>query len=139
MTVKTALRTVAVADLHGDSFQAIIVGNPQNGGAQVYLNNGVASFPSSYALGENMGHVYSIATADIDSDGDTDVVFGNRLAPGAILLNNNKENTYNVARFGDGKGTVYGLSIGDVNGDGILDIVTARSDAPNMLYFGSSE
>ena len=132
-------RAVAVADLNGDSFQDIIVGDPQNGGAQVYLNNGAASFPSSYALGENMGHVYSIATADIDADGDTDVVFGNRLSPGAILLNNNKDNTYSVARFGDGKGTVYGLSIGDVNGDDIPDIVAARSDAPNMLYFGSSE
>jgi hypothetical protein len=132
-------RAVAVADLNGDSFQDIIMGDPQNGGAHVYLNDGAASFPSSFALGENMGHVYSIATADLDADGDTDVVFGSRLAPGAILLNNNWENTYNVSRFGDGNGTVYGLSIGDVNSDGILDIVVARSDAPNMLYFGGKE
>jgi hypothetical protein len=65
------------------------------------------------------------------------VVFGNRLAPSALLLNENGGSDFTVVRFGDGAGTVYGLATGDVDGDGRLDIVAARSDAPNMLYMGS--
>ena len=35
--------------------------------------------------------------------------------------------------------TSANASLGDIDSDGNLDIVAARSDAPNILYFGSSE
>ena len=74
--------------------------------------------------------------ADLDGDGDLDVVVGNRGAPGAILTNDGSGASFTRTPFGDAEGAMYGLAIGDVNGDGIPDIVAGRSDAPNTLYLG---
>jgi hypothetical protein len=74
--------------------------------------------------------------ADLDGDGDEDIVVGNAGAPGAILTNEGSSERFTLARFGDGQGAVYGIAIGDVNGDGVADIVAGRSDAPNTLYLG---
>ena len=111
----SSTRSVAIADLNGDSFGDIILGDPHNGGAHVYINDGAAAYTTSFGLGRDMGHVYSIATADVDADGDIDVIFGNRLAPGAILLNEDDGNEFSVVKFGDGAGAVYGLAIGDID------------------------
>ncbi len=81
--------------------------------------------------------MYSIAVADLNGDGDADIVLGNRQAPGAVLINDGTGRRFTRVPFGDGRGTVYGLALGDVNGDGSPDIVAARSDAPSMLYLNS--
>lgn len=130
----TATRAVAVGDLNGDGRPDIVVGDDQQGGAFAYTNVGGGSFEGPVLLGALAVVAYSIAIADLDGDGEADVVLGNFEAPGTVLLNEGRGESFTALRFGDGRGVVYGIAIGDVDGDGRPDIVVARSGAPNTLY-----
>ena len=114
----------------------IVMGDLQAGGARLYLNRGNASFAEPVSIGDRSDSVYSLAVADLDGDGDVDIVMGNRGAPGAVLLNDGSGRAFRRVSFGDSQGATYGLAIGDINNDGVPDIVAGRSNAPNTLYIG---
>ena len=100
----------------------------------MFLNSGDATFSESFTIGADAGLVYSLAVADLDSDGHVDVVFGNRGSPGTILWGDGTGRSFDLETFGDAEGAIYGLALGDVDADGRTDIVAARSGAPNTWY-----
>jgi hypothetical protein len=114
---------LVVADLDGDRFPDVIVSRA--GGVSVLLGRGDASFAP--AVNYSMGQESSlIATADLDGDGDLDLVAGPVTAEGG---------PYDVAVWkGRGDGTFAdrrdvrvgygpeGLALGDLDGDGRPDL-----------------
>ena len=70
--------------------------------------------------------------ADLDGDGQNDIIVGYRNSPAQIFLLH--EDTTHTVALGDSAGVAYGFGVGDVNGDGRLDIAIARSDAPDLLF-----
>lgn len=97
---------------------------------QVYFNDGLGHFTlSSQDLGA--GNTYSVASGDIDGDGDTDLITG-----GASIVN---------IWLNDGTGTLssggslpygiaYALVCGDMDQDGDLDLFTGGNGA-NKVWF----
>jgi hypothetical protein len=77
-------------------------------------------------------------TADVDRDGDADVIVGHVEAPSTAFMNDGTGRGFVPIDFGDGKGTVYGFDVADLDGDGRPDIAAARSEAPNVVYFSGS-
>ena len=77
------------------------------------------------------------AVADLDADGDLDIVIANEFRPNILLLNDG------AGRFSDGSSRLPAASrdsedvgIADFDGDGDLDIVVvSEDDRTNELYF----
>jgi hypothetical protein len=120
---------VAIADINGDGKLDALTANYYNGTLGVLLGNGAGGFAlqNTIPTGGNSGP-YSIATADVNGDGNLDA-----------LIANNNSSTLSVL-LGDGMGgfglqnTIStgagsfprGVTIADVNGDGKPDALTAN-------------
>ena len=144
---KASIRAIAVADLNGDGYPDIAA-CPAYLGCFVYFNDGKGNFapgiqfqkpdPVELAGNEEQHMPYSMAAADLNGDGRTDLVVGYVDAPGVVYYNDGTGKTFTARPFGDGKGTIYGMATGDLDGDGQPDIVAARSDAPSFVLFINS-
>jgi len=128
---------VAVGDMNGDGFVDIVVGNASQEN-RVYLNDGQGNFPqqNTHSFGTGSDDTYSLAIADVNSDGFLDIVQGNFQGLGHIYLNDGQGN------FPPGKGrsfggrNIYCLAVGDVDGDGALDLIT-DADAQQGVYLNT--
>jgi hypothetical protein len=121
--------SLVVADLNHDAKPDIIVANTVDETVSVLLGDGKGHFApapgSPFPCGKNPN---DIAVADMNGDGNLDLVIANTGTPFITIL------------LGDGKGGfrpsphspfftqsyphVHGIALGDFNGDGKLDIVT---------------
>ena len=79
--------------------------------------------------------IYAVRLADLDLDGDLDIVVANVAAQNAVYFNRGNEGRdFDEFRFGCPDCATYGVAAGDLNGDGFPEIVTANSGAPNGLF-----
>jgi hypothetical protein len=80
----------------------------------------------------------SVATGDLDGDGDMDVVVANgRHWPGQNrIFYNNGNGVFTVEQsLGTVRSTSYAAELADLDGDGDLDIAVGNDMAPNALFF----
>ncbi len=134
--------SVKLADINHDGFIDIIIGN-DSGGAnpnRVYLNRGTATpFDSSsvaYDVGSETDDSYHVAIADIDQDGDVDILSANLNARSRIWLNNGAAGLFGLAAtqsIGSESDISRQIAAGDVDGDGDLDVVVGNNGV-NRLY-----
>ncbi|HEX5421511.1 MAG TPA: FG-GAP-like repeat-containing protein [Gammaproteobacteria bacterium] len=139
----------AVGDFNGDGFLDIVVGNFDVGQTNdLYLNKGVNSTGAPFdgvtpipITSPNMiSYVHRVAVADVDNDGDLDVLlstagfhdtvrYTNRL-----LLNNGPGSgpTFTPVEIGSETNITNYLAVGDVDGDGKPDIIAGNEDRDSM-------
>jgi hypothetical protein len=124
---------VAVADMNGDGFGDIVVGNYGTSTVTVLKSNGNGTFTAEtpVALPTGAGPSY-VVTGDFNRDGKTDVITSN-FGTGTITV-----------LVGDGTGgltqkqtiTVGAgpetIALGDINGDGITDLVVTNYNSTNV-------
>ncbi len=142
---------VAIADVDGDGAKDIVCanlgGSPQD---RLYLNDGAGFFSdvTSSALPPIQMASYEVVVADVDSDGDRDLVFvGIEGDPLRIYLNDGS------TRFADAGPRAFpagvlganSVAAADVDGDGDEDLLTSahllvnmqrQLDAPYLLRSG---
>jgi hypothetical protein len=122
-------RWVSVADVNHDGNPDILVTNADGGTVSVLLGDGEGGFRAAAGSPIAAGHEPNdIAVADMDGDGNPDMVIPNHQAPTITIL------------LGDGKGGFrpapgspfdvhsnphpHGVALGDFNGDGRPDVAT---------------
>src|SRR5271165_633843 len=130
-------QSIAIADLNGDNIMDMAVAL-QNGGGEdiaVILGTGSGNFGTPTLLASslqnfNLSSPYpqSIKAADIDGDGNLDLVYANNgYGTVGILFGQGNGSFYSPVEYPVGSDP-WGLAVADVNNDGSPDVVTANED-----------
>ena len=125
---------VSIDDLNGDGNLDIVLAKGRHWPLvnRVLLNDGHGRFPVAHNLGEAADRTYSASLADLDGDGDLDVVIANDAPdPKRVYLNDGKGNFREGSTYGRPDWPMRNGSIADLNGDGLPDIIVANRTGDN--------
>ena len=134
--------SIKLGDVDWDGDLDVLVGN-YNSVNRLYLNNGTAA-PFSGVTGTNISsdvrNTFSIVLADVDGDGDLDVLAGNGNQTNRLYLNDGTAAPFSGV-FGSDIGSetdeTLEIAVADVNGDGDLDLVAGNYYGINRLYLNN--
>ncbi|MBZ0136378.1 MAG: FG-GAP-like repeat-containing protein [Planctomycetes bacterium] len=125
----------AFGDIDGDGdIDMICAGNVTVGYDYKCINDGNGNFTNTWFT-TNVDGSYCCALADMDSDGDLDILMGNapintggQTYSGAnrLYFNDGNGNFPTSTTFGNSTNNTIDLAVGDLDNDGDLDVVTAN-------------
>jgi len=134
--------TVVLGDVDGDGDLDLVAGNYDQTN-RLYLNNGTADPFSGVAgtdISSDVHNTRSVAFADVDGDGDLDLVAGNKAQTNRLYLNNGTADPFSGVTGADISSDAhwtYSVALGDVDGDGDLDLVAGNLPQTNRLYLNN--
>lgn len=124
----TGASAVTLLDWNGDGNLDIAAGGLAGGSAEIFVNDGQGGFSSADRLQVNVGNVTAIAAADLDLNGQSELVVA---GSAGIYIRQNGAAVTSLSGAGG-----IDLAIADVDLDGDQDIVAVRStDRTVKLYF----
>ena len=120
-------RGLAIGDMDNDGDLDIVLGHSSTSELpRLFLNNGTGQFPISRTVGISPANTLSLATGDLDNDGDLDLAVGNHgNEPSFVLFNDGAGHFLSIHTFENGADIegISTLSLGDVDADGDLDLL----------------
>jgi serine/threonine protein kinase len=134
--------SIAVADVDGDGDLDVLLGNgDEESASRVLLNAGDGTFPTSFELPGGSAKTNSIAAADVDGDGDLDVLLGNGdyEIPSRVLLNAG-DGTFptSIELPGDSAFT-RSIAAADMDGDGDLDVLLGNLGRASLVLLNAGD
>jgi hypothetical protein len=130
---------VSAGDVNGDGHLDLVLAKGRHWPLvdRVHLGDGTGNFPRAYDLGVASDRTYSALLADMDGDGDLDVVVSNdRPDPGLVYLNRG-DGTFTVgSSWGEAAWSTRQVQVADLDNDGTLDLIVANrsGNRPGASY-----
>ena len=137
--------SLSFADVDNDGDIDVLVANgrhwPQVN--EVFLNNGSGRFTTGirtgiftvgYPMGVEYATSYGVPTADLDGDGDIDVVVANDMALNTIYVNDGNGRYTLKGAIGPEIEPTRGVILADLNNDGLPDALVTNRGAENGIY-----
>lgn len=121
-------RSIAVADLDGDTFPDIYEAN-RNQADRIWINDGSGSFSDSGQVLNSMAS-FSVALADVEMDGDLDALVAIDGAANQLWLNDGS-GSFSASPQVFSSAFSQTCAFGDVDGDGDQDLVIGNDGAVN--------
>ena len=136
-------RNASVADLNGDGRPDIVVANRAGGRGANYicLNRGGGRFDGD-CIAFSRESATTITPADVDGDGDIDLVVPNRDGGQSFVYRNTGGTgspTFSAMPFGPSDANVRIAAVADLDGDQRQDIVVIDEARGAAAYFGMRE
>ncbi|KOO34597.1 mastigoneme-like protein [Chrysochromulina tobinii] len=133
--------SIAAADVDGDGDLDVLLGNSGStrSPCRVLLNVGNGTFPTSIDLPGGIGDTNSIAAADVDGDGDLDLLLGNSGTPSRVLLNAGDGSFTTSITLPGGAVDTRSIAAADVDGDGDLDLLLGNSGSPSRVLLNEGD
>lgn len=127
--------SVAYGDIDQDGDIDIVVANGRHWPDQneVFLNNGSGYFSTSFPLGVYRSTSYAAEIADLDGDGDLDIVVGNDKAPNRLFFNDGKGHFKEQGGFGNENSNTRNVTLNDIDNDGDMDILVTNRRYTNEI------
>jgi hypothetical protein len=129
--------SVCPVDLDGDGDLDLACPSRGSSSLVVFYQDGLRSF-STPDLAFSLPSLvpWSIASGDVDGDGDEDVVLGGPGRFGVLLRTSPRAFESQVFSFGQGQGGAHQVQLQDVDGDGRQDLMLVNQQVERMyLYF----
>ncbi|MCC3159807.1 FG-GAP-like repeat-containing protein [Hymenobacter sp. 15J16-1T3B] len=131
ITVGTGPVQIAVGDLDGDDDVDLISGNYTSNTVSVRLNNGTGVFvaPAAGAEITVATQPENVALADLDGDGDLDILSADQGSNVVSIRLNNGAGVFTAPTTNSQISVGYnpsGLAVGDLDGDGDVDFATGN-------------
>lgn len=116
---------IAAADFNADGYLDLIVVNTFSNALTVFQNNGNGTFTSAGTIATGAGtNPRKVYVADVDNDGDIDVLTQLSLSGQISVFRNNGLGVFGSQANFSAAATEAELITGDINGDGYIDVVT---------------
>ncbi len=134
--------TIASGYIDNDAYLDLVVGSDISGEVTWYKNNGDATFASGIILtatGPNaLSYVEGMTIADINGDGDNDIIAASYVGNNVVWFENNGDETFqpavSISSAIAGAGTVIVANI-DNDANGYLDIIVTAYTGNSVVYF----
>src|SRR6187455_548765 len=126
---------VSMGDLDGDGDLDLVLAKGRHEPLvdRVLLNDGKAGFVAS-DLGPKADRTYTAALADLDGDGDLDVITSNDTPDDKLVYLNDGKGRFSIAgTWGAGAWSTRNAAVVDLNGDGRPDVVAANRPGPSYV------
>jgi hypothetical protein len=141
-SVSETTANASIGDLNGDGHLDIVLAKGRHWPLKdvVFFGDGKGHFKPGPPLPNAADRSYSAALADLDKDGDLDIVLSNdEPDPKLILLNDGKGRFTIGGTFGDPKWPTRNIAVADLNGDGYPDIAVANRPGPSYVCFNDGK
>jgi hypothetical protein len=136
-TTSETSANVSIGDLDGDGRLDIVLAKGRHWPLvdRVMLGDGTGQFGAAYDLGTASDRSYSGRLADVDRDGDLDVVISNDAPDPKVVYVNDGKGRFSVgSMYGQPTWPTRNATVADLDGDGYPDIVAANRGDSTANY-----
>lgn len=138
-TQANEVKKISAGDLNNDSWQDIVVASYWDFRLDWYANNGNGTFSLPHHVRNPLDSVRNQAsvTADLDGDGDIDILNIAQIAPFLTWFENNGQGTFLQQHVVSNELVSWDAVIADFDLDGDPDIISGTSNADELVFFAN--